>query len=76
MGKLLNTLTKQIKTEEFKQDAESCLKIYNKLKELNDGSVWSNQWSILTSVKFVGKMPNSVKVYKPSEIGEIFIKGL
>ena len=76
MGKLLDTLSKQIKTEEFKQDAENCLKIYNKIKELNSGKVWAEEWRTLTSVKFIGKMPNSVRVYKPSKIGEIFIKGL
>lgn len=53
MGKLMNYLQKQLQTE-LKKDAEDCLKIYDKLKELNDGSVWDTQWRILVDVKFKG----------------------
>ncbi|MGK2864674.1 MAG: hypothetical protein ACSLE0_22280 [Chitinophagaceae bacterium] len=40
MGKLMIRLQKQLKTE-YKKDAEDCIEIYNKLKEINDGHVWS-----------------------------------
>lgn len=43
MGKLHDRLQKQLKSE-FKKDAEDCLKIYEKLKELNNGSVWDSDW--------------------------------
>ena len=36
MGKLYDRLQKQLKSEEFKKDAEDCLTIYEKLKELKN----------------------------------------
>lgn len=74
MGKLLNHLQKQLTTGN-KKDAEDCLKIYNKLKELNNGSVWSSQWQTLTEVTFKG-FPSSERTYKPSSIGYAFLKGI
>ena len=58
MGKLYDRLQKQLSTE-FKKDAEDCLKIYEKLKEMNNGKVWESSWNPLTTVKFVGTYPNS-----------------
>ena len=52
MGKLYNYLQKQLESEEHKKDAEDCLKIYEKLKEMNNGSVWSSQWNPLVTVTF------------------------
>lgn len=75
MGKLSDNLNKQLTTE-FKEDAEVCLKIFDKLKELNDGKVWSSEWGILTDVRFVGPIGRSTRIYSPSEIGKIFINGL
>lgn len=77
MGKLRDKLQKQSKTK-YKKETEDCLKIYNKLLELNgDGSVWSSQWNVLTTVAdYIGTYPNSIMVYKPSAIGYIFLKGL
>ena len=75
MGKLLNSLTRQLKTEN-KQDAENCILIYNKLKELNNGSVWESSWNALVSTSFIGSYPNSHRVSKPNGAGIIFIKGL
>lgn len=42
MGKLMNYLQKQLKSEgaKLKKDAEDCIKIYEELKEMNDGKVW------------------------------------
>jgi hypothetical protein len=76
MGKLYERLQKQLKSEEYKKDAEDCLKIYEKLKELNEGSVWESSWNLLTTVKFVGTYPNSERIYKPSKEGYVFLKGI
>lgn len=75
MGKLYDSLQKQLKTE-HKQEAEDCLRIYNKLLEINGESVWSSQWNVLTRVvTYIGTYPNSLTVYGPSAIGYIFLKG-
>jgi len=76
MGKLYDRLQKQLKSEEYKKDAEYCLKIYEKLKEMNNGKVWESSWNLLTTVKFVGTYPNSVRIYKPSQEGYVFLKGV
>lgn len=76
MGKLYDRLQKQLKSEEYKKDAEDCIKIYEKLKEMNNGSVWDTQWREMTKVSFVGNYPNTDKIYKPSEIGFVFLKGI
>lgn len=75
MGKLYDRLQKQLQTE-FKKDAEDCLRIYEKLKELNNGSIWESSWNPLTTVKFVGTYPNSERIYKPSQEGYVFLKGI
>jgi len=75
MGKLLDRLNKQLKTE-YKQDAEECIKVYNKIKEVNNNHVWDSVWNPLTSVKFEGKYPNTVMIYSLSPIGKIFLKGI
>ena len=59
----------------FNVIAKDCLIIANKLKELNDGSIWSSDWRVLTSVRWV-KNKEWERQFEPSEIGKIFIKGL
>jgi len=76
MGKLYDRLQKQLKSEEYKKDAEDCLKIYEKLKEMNNGKVWESSWNPLTTVKFVGTYPNSERIYKPSQEGYVLLKGI
>ena len=76
MGKLYDRLQKQLKSEKYKKDAEDCLKIYEKLKEMNNGKVWESSWNPLTDVKFVGTYPNSERIYKPSQEGYVFLKGI
>lgn len=76
MGKLYDRLQKQLKSEEYKKDAEDCLKIYEKLKEMNNGKVWESSWNPLTTIKFVGTYPNSERIYKPSQEGYVFLKGI
>lgn len=75
MGKLYDRLQKQLKSEEYKKDAEDCLKIYEKLKEINNGSVWKSSWNLLTTVKFKG-FPSDDRTYKPSQEGYVFLKGI
>lgn len=74
MGKLYDRLQKQLTTE-YKNDAEDCLVIYEKIKELNDGHVWDSQWSPLVSVTFKG-FPSDERRYKPTPIGYVFLKGI
>lgn len=73
----MDKLQKQLQIEKYKKDAEDCIKIYEKLKELNNGSVWSSQWQSLTTISgWIGERPISVGAYKPSEIGYVFLKGI
>ncbi len=74
MGKLMDRLQKQLKTN-HKEEAEDCLKIYNYLKELNNGHVWDSQWNPLVSVTFKG-FPSDERWYKPNSIGYTVLKGL
>lgn len=73
MGKLFDRLQKQLETE-YKQDAEECIKIYNKLKEMT-GNVWSSQWQPLVDTIFKG-FPSDERRFKPTNVGYIFLKGL
>jgi hypothetical protein len=74
---LTKELHLQLKSEDakVKQDAKYCLIIANKLKELNDGHVWSNDWRVLARVRWV-KDKEWKRQFEPSEVGKIFIKGL
>lgn len=76
MGKLYNNLQKQLKIEEYKKDAEDCLKIYKKLEEMSGGHVWESEWLILVKTTFTGLQPCAKRIYKPSEIGYVFLKGI
>lgn len=76
MGKLYDNLQKQLKTE-YKKEAEDCIKIYNKLREMNNGHVWQSQWeSLVNVVKFMGTYPHSFAIYEPNGMGEVFLKGI
>lgn len=68
-------LKNQLNVNKYSEDAKKCLKIYNKLLEL-EGCVWNSQWRILVTVQRIGKHLNSVKIYKPTKIGEIFLNGI
>ena len=77
MGKVYDELQHQIKTrklKEFKKDGQDCLIIYNKLIEMNRAS--GSIWDVLTYVKFIGTYPNCIRLYIPSAIGRIFLKGI
>jgi len=74
---LTEELCLQLKSEDAKvrQDAKDCLIIANILLELSDGHIWSNDWRVLTSVRWV-KDKEWKRQFEPSEIGKIFIKGI
>ena len=67
MGKLYNRLQAQLKTE-YKQDAEDCIKIYNKLKDISGGQVWSSNWNVLVHTTFKG-FSSSESRFKPTDCG-------
>lgn len=73
MGKLLNSLQKQLKTE-FKQDAEDCLKIYNYLKDTT-GHVWESSWNLLVTTTFEG-FQSGKRISKLTVLGSVVLKGL
>ena len=77
MGKIYGRLQKQLQVEEHREDAEDCIKIYNKLKEMNDGSVWSSDWQVLTTIGgWIGERPHAQMAYKPSKVGYVFLNGI
>lgn len=73
----MNYLLNQLKSEDakLKKDAEDCLKIYEKLKEISNGSVWSSNWNQLIQYKFKGLLSDE-RIYYPTKIGYIFLKGI
>ena len=73
MGKLLDRLNKQLKTE-YKQDAEDCIKIYNYLVNTT-GHVWESNWRPLVDTIFKG-FPSDERRFKPTATGYVFLKGL
>lgn len=77
MEKLMDYLQKQLKSEDakLKKDAEDCIKIYDKLQELNNGSVWSLQWQQLVTPRFKG-FPSDEITHHPTAIGYVFLKGI
>ncbi len=72
MGNVRDSLQKQLETE-YRKEAEDCIKIYDKLKEISKSYIWRSHWDALTEViTFISNIP----VYKPSPIGEVFLKGI
>lgn len=57
----------------FDKEAKDCLKIYNYLKELDGGHVWSEKWNVLVQHCY---SRDKVHFFKPTKIGYIFLKGL
>lgn len=69
---LIDKLKAQLNTD-FKTQAEECIKIYNKLKELT-GHVWASEFYAL--VKYGYSDEKHKHIYFPSKTGKIFLKGL
>ena len=76
MGKLYNSLQAQLKLEEYKQDAEDCLKIYDKLKEMYNGHIWESNWNPLVETGFIGTYPNSKRISKLTYLGKLMLKDI
>ncbi len=74
MGKLMDRLQKQLTTDK-KKEAEDCLKLYEYLKEKDNGHVWGSRWESLTTVTFKG-FPSDERWYKPNDIGYLVLIGL
>jgi hypothetical protein len=75
MSELKDRLLKQLETD-YLENAKDCLKIYEALEKLNRGSVPGDQWMSLVNVQHLEAYPNYIRVYSPSDIGYIFLKGL
>ena len=76
MGKLMNSLQKQLNDPEHKKDAEDCIKIYNWLKDTDkDGNVWSSRWTPLVDVTFK-RYPSNVRTHKLNVTGYALLKGI
>lgn len=75
MSELKDRLLKQLETD-YSEDARGCLKIYEAIKELNEGSIPSDQWMVLCRVQHLGTHIDPMRVYSPSKIGYVFLKGL
>ena len=75
MSELKDRLLKQLEID-YSEDARDCLKIYEAIKELNKGSIPSDQWMVLCRVQHLGTHIDPMRVYSPSKIGYVFLKGL
>lgn len=73
---LSEELKEQMKHDAFHDDAIKCIKILEKLKELDSGHVWSSKWRILVDTAWRRIDGVLVKIMRPSDIGEIFLNGL
>ena len=76
MSKIREALDVQLTISGYEKDAEKCIKIYNKLLEIFDGHVWSNEYNMLVTTHYIGKYPNATRIQKPTKIGEIFLNGI
>lgn len=73
---LSEELKKQMKRDAFRDDAIKCTEILEKLKELDDGHVWSTKWRVLVNTALRRIDGVVVKIMQPSDIGKIFLNGL
>lgn len=80
MSKLYDSLQTQLNTE-YKKEAKDCIKIYDKLIAISketykERHVWGSDWNVLVTTTLTGSYPNVKKVYKPSPVGKVFLKGI
>lgn len=75
-SKLYKRLEKQSNSEDEtkRKDAELCIAVYNKLKEIS-GKVWESDWNVLVRTEFLGTYPY-IRNYSLTHIGRYFIKGI
>ena len=77
MGKIATQLEVQMSKEGLQEYARQCKAIYDKLKEMDDGHVWSSKWGALVKISSRRNEADKVEFYyRPTDIGEIFLKGL
>lgn len=77
MGKTYDKLQHQLTISEFSEYAKDCLLIYEKLKEINNGSVWSSQWDILTTISgWIGDTHPKTMAIKPTNLGYELLKSI
>lgn len=76
MGKILEEIKKQMSHEILREDANEVLKIYNALIRIDEGHIWSSKWMVLVRTAYRRIDGKMIKFFKPTEIGNIFIKGL
>lgn len=69
-------LEEQMKNESLREYAIQCRTIADKLEELDGGHIWSNKWEALVKVRCLKLYDSRVFFYMPTDIGEIFLKGL
>lgn len=75
MSEFKDQLLKQLETS-YSENARECLEIYETLKELNNGSIPSDQWMVLIDVKRLKSYSGFTWIHVPSKVGYIFLKGL
>jgi len=73
MGKLMNRLQQQLKTDK-KEDAKECIAVYNHMVR-HTGHLWSSEWEKLVIPKFKG-FPSNDRTYSLSHIGKMYLKGM
>lgn len=76
MGKLKNRLDKQLEMPEYADDAKDCLIIFNYLMEVDKGHIWESRWSPLVRALCIGVYPNTITVYRPTDLGQKVINSL
>ncbi len=77
MGKTYDKLQHQLTVSEFSEYAKDCLLIYNKLKEINNGSIWSSQWNSLTTIAgWIGDNYPKKMAIKPSNLGYELLRSI
>lgn len=78
MAQILEELNRQLQNEDkrIKKYAEDCLVIAKMLMKLNDGVIYERDWRTLVTSWFDGAYVVGKEYYKPTRIGEIFIKGI
>lgn len=77
MGKLYDQLQRQLKSVEYKKDAEDCLHLYEILKEISGGYVFIPDWDRLTTFSgYIGHPPHIELAMKPSKLGYALLNGV
>lgn len=74
MSKIRKNLDRQLTIVGLIKDAKEVEIIYNYLME-TDNAIWGSKWNILVHSIFEG-YPSSLRTYKLTDFGKIFLNGL